>query len=97
MTYECVCEPYEGEPCEFMEERTVKARKEHKCGECYDDIKVGEKHQVIAGKADGEFFTMRTCLFCVAERERLTREHSDMPPVYGELACWLVAEFRGEL
>lgn len=96
MDYECVCEPYEGEPCEFYSARTVVARKEHKCIECQDTIKVGERHEVSAYKADGYFGSDRTCEFCVSERDRLRKAYPDMPPVVGELACWLVAELRGE-
>lgn len=95
--FECVCEPYEGESCEFTVERFVSGRKDYKCAECSDAIPKGERHQVIVGKSDGEFFTMRTCGFCAAERKRIALDHIDMPPVYGDLACWLVAEILGEM
>lgn len=95
--YECVCDVFEGDRCDFQSTRTVVARKEHKCCECKDTIKVGERHEVIAYKLEGEFGRDRTCLFCAGERDRLSRAHPDIPPVIGELACWLVAELRGEL
>lgn len=97
MSYECVCEPYEGENAEFSDERYVIARKAHKCCECQDTIEPGDLHQVIAYKCEGDFGVERTCLFCVDERARLAEAHPDYPPVIGELACWLVAELRGEL
>lgn len=97
MDYECVCEPYEGEACEFYSARTVVARKEHKCLECQEPIKIGESHEVSVYKSDGTFGSGRTCAFCSAERKRLAETYPDLPPVFGELACWLVAELRGDL
>jgi hypothetical protein len=94
---ECYCEPFEGEYAEFSEERWGIAAKEHTCCECMDTIHVGDLHQTIVGKMEGEFFSDRTCAFCVDERARLGEVCPDMPPVIGELACWLVAEIRGEL
>lgn len=96
-SYECVCETFDGDPVEWSATRIVKARKEHKCCECRDVIRVGERHELIVLKLDGQFNQQRTCAFCAAERDRIAAEHPDLPPVYGELACWLVAELRGEL
>ena len=97
MTYECVCEPYEGESADFSDERYVIASKVHICCECKDAIQRGDLHQVIAYRFEGEFGADRTCLFCVDERARNTEAYPDLPPVIGDLACWLVAELRGEM
>ena len=93
--YECICEPYEGdETWEWTSERIVRAGKPHKCCECADTIKVGEQHEYMVGKADGEFYTYRTCLFCAEEYKRLLNE--GLMVVKGDVACWIVARIRGE-
>lgn len=100
MSYECVCETYDGEACSFQSQRWQRARKVHTCDECRDEIKPGERYEVFAGMSDGEFFSTKTCAFCAAERERLEqvcRKIGAPPPVLGDLACWVVAEIRGEL
>jgi hypothetical protein len=94
--YFCVCEPMEGEPWSVVTEGHRRARKVHKCCECGEAIPKGETHHYFAGVCDGEFVDYRTCLFCEAERDRITIEH-DWPVTYGDLACCLVAELRGEL
>lgn len=96
MSYECVCEPYSGdETWEWCREKIVAARKPYKCCECADAIKIGERHEYMVGKADGEIYQYRTCLFCAGEYRRLCNE--GVLPVKGDVACWLVAELRGDL
>lgn len=54
----------DADPVEFVDRRTVKARKPHKCSECGNEIAVGEQHQVAAYKFEGEFHCERTCQPC---------------------------------
>lgn len=44
------------------------ARKIHKCGECRDTIKPGEKYEDFVGVFDGEIFKQKTCLDCLSLR-----------------------------
>lgn len=43
---------------------TRKARKEHKCCECRDDIYIGEEYQYSSGIWDGEPDSFKQCLCC---------------------------------
>lgn len=96
--YECYCEPFEAdEAWSWSSVSMVKARKEHRCSECEEPIKVGELHEKFVGGASGEFFSFRTCTFCASEIERLAKMHHYVPRPGGFLACWVVAELRGEL
>ena len=54
----------DGEACEFYAERIVTARKDHRCAECQEPIRVGDQHHVTSGKYDGEFFSDRFCEAC---------------------------------
>jgi hypothetical protein len=53
---------------EFYDERTVTARKEHKCVEhkCVRTkvIKIGQQYRRCVGKQDGDFFQVAQCLRC---------------------------------
>lgn len=59
----CVSMDYEGSS-DFYRAETRKARKPHRCCECREVINVGEVHQYVAGKSDGEFWEDRTCAAC---------------------------------
>jgi len=60
----------DAEPVEFVNRRSVVAKKAHKCSICRGDIAVGETHEVAAYKFEGEFQTERTCAPCLeASRE----------------------------
>lgn len=50
---------------DFLSTRTVKARENHKCCECGETIKPGEKYERASGKWDGKLETFKTCLICV--------------------------------
>jgi hypothetical protein len=58
-------------PPEFFNSHIAKARKPHKCCECLRTIETGERHEVVAGKWDGDFCTFRTCPDCVELRHSL--------------------------
>ena len=77
---------------EFMNERTSRARKQHKCCECFGKIPAGTQYHAITGKWDGEVTTYRLHLTCntiaMAAREFLRREAGlswDETPGIGEL------------
>jgi len=53
---------------ETLRKDVVKARKEHKCGECGRVISKGEKYEAYAGKCDDEFFYNKTCEDCLSVR-----------------------------
>jgi hypothetical protein len=94
--YFCSCDVSEGEPCEFEHVNWQKARKQHTCEECQAPILPGEKYARITGAFEGEMFVHKQCEFCHNEFTRIINEQH-MCLTYGELACALVAELRGEL
>jgi hypothetical protein len=60
------------EPWDFYEEKIVKARKEHKCCECYRPIPVGTQYERITGKCCGDIDKYKTCLECMNIRKGLS-------------------------
>ncbi len=69
-----MCRIDDAERCEFNSAATFKARKTHKCGECYRTIEPGETYERAIGVMQGDFFTYKTCAHCVAARGWLVRE-----------------------
>lgn len=69
MTCDC-----DGDLPDFMAEKTVIARKLHKCCECRRPIQVGESHRSVRGKWDGEVQTFRQCARCSRVADALYRE-----------------------
>jgi hypothetical protein len=63
MAIQCSCDFDDGS-WDFFDERTVKARKEHVCGECREKIQPGEEYSRATGKFDGVFETSKTCRHC---------------------------------
>jgi hypothetical protein len=55
----------------FSKEDIVKARKEYKCCECGDVIKIGEKYEKFRGKFEGGFSEYKTCLICKEIRDHI--------------------------
>lgn len=51
-----------------------KAKKEHKCCECSNQIKPSEKYQYCSGVWDGVPNSYKTCLSCVKLRENYKAE-----------------------
>lgn len=68
---ECCCSSYDGDAPEFLTEKIVKARKEHKCCECGEKINKGEQYEKVIGKWDSGIDTIKTCLVCKTIREDL--------------------------
>jgi hypothetical protein len=54
----------DADPVEFWNRREVTARKPHRCTECKCEIAIGERHEVVAYKFEGEFKSDRVCLPC---------------------------------
>jgi hypothetical protein len=53
---------------------TPKARKEHRCAECWRTIGAGETYELFKGIWDGQFAVYKTCPHCQRAREWLYRE-----------------------
>lgn len=69
MSY-CDCDYDSYDAPEFYNVWTVKrARKEHRCDECYGPIFVGESHEKAAGKFDGAIFDHNECACCQEIRQ----------------------------
>jgi hypothetical protein len=51
-----------------------KARKPHRCGECYRQIERGEVYHYAGGMFDGEFWDGKQCSHCNAAAQLLVRE-----------------------
>lgn len=69
MSITCDCSRDDGELPEFSVEEFHIARKEHKCCECGEIIKPGQKYQKISGLWDGHFSRFKTCMPCYNIRE----------------------------
>lgn len=62
---ECDYDP----PSIYKRTRVQAARKEHKCSECFREIKSGEPYENAWGIWDGRADTFRTCHHCLALRD----------------------------
>jgi hypothetical protein len=62
----CVCMDYDGP--EVCTEKTVKARKPHKCCECSDQINTGDSYELVRGRWEEDWATYRTCQPCATIR-----------------------------
>lgn len=81
ITCDCSC-VYDGSADDFVTEKTVTARKQHRCGECGDTIQKGEKYQKADGCWDHSWQHYKTCKFCVKLRD----QYCPGGYIYGELA-----------
>lgn len=54
---------------DFYKERWHTARKEHRCLECAQPIKLGDRYQVIALKTWDNFMCIKTCQSCAEIRK----------------------------
>ncbi len=66
----CVCVNPD-EVCEILSSRTLKANKEHRCGECRCVIRPGESYRAENTVFEKEFTVYKTCLTCFRIRESL--------------------------
>lgn len=62
-----------GERYDVLSQERRRARKAHRCGECFRDIAPGETYEYATGLIDGTWNTHRTCLHCVAARAWLAK------------------------
>ena len=67
MSY-CDCE-YDGDAPSFFSQGVVKARKPHRCGECYGPIAKGESYKRSSGKWDGRVDVYTECESCMELRQ----------------------------
>ena len=72
-----------------FENKQVKARKKHKCCECYSIIAPGDDYYRAKGCWDGEWLTYKTCAACDQLRHDLNDQYYGMPPFEG-LREWVV-------
>lgn len=70
--------------------KTRKARKEHKCCECYQPIKKGEFYQYSSGIWDGEPSAYKQCLTCYAIFRQVPESEFEEPPVFTGLLEWFI-------
>ena len=56
---------------EFYTQKSVKGRKDYRCCECGETIPMRTEHECVSGKWEGSMDTYRTCLACVALRNRI--------------------------
>lgn len=83
MSLTCGCDDFD---IEFIEERQPTARKQHKCGECFRLIQIGEAYTYISTKQDGDFFTHKCCEEC--------RDLAYSMEALG--FCWYFGELRND-
>ena len=62
------------ESYEFFTEKLVRGRRPWTCGECGDDIAVGDLHEHFKGMYDGDWEHHRTCARCLNVRKDFFRE-----------------------
>ena len=56
---------------EILFEKIVKARKEHRCHECYTTIKCGDEYYKEKSLYDGTISTHKTCMDCKSIRDNM--------------------------
>jgi hypothetical protein len=75
---------------DFATTRQVRARKAHKCGECFRAIDPGDTYERAAGVWEGDFWDLKTCAHCAAFRtiiNQVDTEFSDT--MYGGIHAWV--------
>ena len=85
------------------------ARKEHKCCECEQPIKPGQKYEYVSGCYEGKWDVWRTCIPCKSIRGRYCPdgfffgflrdnlyECLGMDYITGKLADWAESELKNE-
>lgn len=72
MMNSCICDSSSGNGG-FAVEKIQKARKGHRCYECGNDIKPGEKYELAKVCSDGSWNNFKTCLPCRSMRNSLMR------------------------
>jgi len=87
---------YYDEYAELYREKDVKAKKEHKCSECYQVIQKNEIYKYIFTVFQGDASTIKICSVCQDKRQKIhdieishgCKEHEAWPPL-GDLREYL--------
>lgn len=66
-----MCRIDDCEMVELLQSASRRARKAHKCGECFRTIQIGETYHYEFGILEGYANTFRTCLHCMVPRKWL--------------------------
>lgn len=66
----CDCSVSFGNDFYCLQDKMITARKRHTCRECGSLIMPGEKYQLYKCVGEGAIFTSKTCVTCVAIRNR---------------------------
>lgn len=75
---------------DFASTKQVKARKAHKCEECWRTIEPGETYHRTAGSWEGDFFTCVACAHCAALRKRVDKvDPNYFESYFGGLGTWI--------
>ena len=85
-----MCELYYGdyECSAIWNDKQLKARKHHTCGECEATIEPRERYWKTSSLFDGAWADLKTCGACMVTRAEFTRAHGMGPPL-GELRHFL--------
>jgi hypothetical protein len=67
-----MCSLDDYETPDLYSQRTVKAKKEHKCSECGYTIQPGEQYEYVFGVWGGVPNTYKTCMRCIDLRASLS-------------------------
>lgn len=70
MSYACYCD---FDPAECYQQKTVTARKQHRCTECDGPINSGESYDRATMLFEGHWLTCRTCQHCLPMAEWVMR------------------------
>lgn len=68
-----MCRVDDYDPPQFSSSDWRRARKEHKCEECYGPIRPRETYKRVAGKYDGMMYTYALCESCDAWGEAYSK------------------------
>lgn len=67
-----------------------RARKPHRCEECFRTIHPGETYHRTAGSWEGDFFTVKACAHCCAFRKHIDRADDGYNESYfGGAGAWV--------
>jgi hypothetical protein len=64
----CDCSVHDYDSAQLYIDKIVKARKEHKCCECREPIKKGEKYESVKMLYEGDWSAYKTCISCLRIR-----------------------------
>lgn len=67
----CIDGGYDAEPLEPCTVTIRKARKKHRCIECWELICPGEQYEHVKGCSDGSWFEAKTCMSCKRMRDSI--------------------------